>query len=312
MQSSRKVIYSAIFANVVIAAGKYVAAVFSGSSSMLAEAVHTTIDTGNELLLLWGIKRSSRAPDELHPFGHGKALYFYSLLVAIYILTAGGGFTIYEGIKRLHSSETTRSFTWNYVVLAISFVFEAYSWQISRRELLARQTPGESLWDRIRASKDPSVYTVFIEDSAALVGLVIAFVGVLLEQLFHNNVFDAAGSILIGVLLTVVAVFLARESGALLLGEAAHPAQVDRIKNLIKSDPDVSDVGDVLTMQLGPEEVLLTAEIKFRLGLSVQQLEGTIDPLKPPYVSRIPRSSEYFWKQSPLRVPSRPGRPDLA
>ena len=301
MQSSRKVIYSAIFANVVIAAGKYVAAVFSGSSSMLAEAMHTTIDTGNELLLLWGIKRSSRAPDELHPFGHGKALYFYSLLVAIYILTAGGGFTIYEGIKRLHSSETTSSFTWNYVVLAISFVFEAYSWHISRRELLARQMPVESLWDRIRASKDPSVYTIFIEDSAALVGLAIAFVSVLLEQLFHNNIFDAAGSILIGVLLAVVAVFLARESGALLLGESAHPTQVTRLKNLIKSDPDVREVGNVLTMQLGPEEVLLTADIKFRLGLSVQQLESIIDRIEIAIRKQDPTIKRIFLEAESLK-----------
>src|SRR5437660_12414067 len=174
-RGSKKVIYAAVFANVGIAVCKYVAGAMTGSSAMLAEAFHSTADTGNELLLLLGMKRSARPPDELHPFGHGKALYFYSVLVAVYIVGFGGGLAIYQGVSRLRHPQPSGPPTWNYVVLAIATAFDLYSWRISYRELMRRKPSGRSTWQKILASKDPTVFTVFLEDSAGIAGTLIAF-----------------------------------------------------------------------------------------------------------------------------------------
>ena len=203
-RASKKVVYAAIAANLAIAASKFVAAVFTKSSAMLAEAVHSIVDTGNELLLLLGMKRSRRPPDPLHPFGHGKALYFYSLLVAVYIFGAGAGLAVYEGISRLRHPEPTQHLGWNYLVLALAAAFEFYSWQISYRELRARKDPDESTWDEIIGSKDPTIFTVFLEDSAGLLGTLLAFFGLFLGQTFRSRYFDPAASILIGLLLAAV------------------------------------------------------------------------------------------------------------
>src|SRR5438445_9058352 len=187
-RESRKVIYAAIIANLAIAIAKFVAAALTGSSAMMAEAFHSTADTGNELLLLFGIKRSTRPPDELHPFGHGKALYFYSLLVAVYIFGFGGGLAIYQGVARLRHPQPSGPPTWNYVVLTIATAFDLYSWRISYRELMRRKPSGRSTWQKILASKDPTVFTVFLEDSAGIAGTLIAFLGILAGQLLPQPV----------------------------------------------------------------------------------------------------------------------------
>jgi len=257
-----------------------VAALFTGSPAMLAEAVHSTVDTGNELLLLLGMKRSERPPDALHPFGHGKVLYFYSFLVAVYIFALGGGFAIYQGVSHLRHPEEFTHVAWNYAVLAIALAFEFYSWRISYKELLARKDPDESAWDEIVGSKDPTVFTVFLEDTAALVGIFLAFLGILCAHVFHNRYFDPIASILIGLLLGLVAILLARESGALLVGERTNRARIRRIEKIIRDDPSVEDVGKLLTMQLGPDQILLAVDVKFRRHLDVQQLESIIDRIE--------------------------------
>jgi cation diffusion facilitator family transporter len=279
-RAPQKVIYVAIASNLAIAVGKYVVAAFTGSSAMLSEAFHSTVDTGNELLMLLGIRRSSRPADDLHPFGHGKELYFWSLLVAMLIFGIGGGFSLYEGITRLSSPEPRGDPTWNYIVLGASVIFEGYSWNVSRGELNRRRKPGESLWQVILRSKDPTIFTVFLEDSAALIGIAFAFTGILLSHLLHNPYPDPAASVAIGLLLATVAVLLAKESGALLVGESANQRQVNRVKEIIRSQPEVEDVGDLLTMQLGPEQVLLAVDIRFRVGLGVRELELAIDRLE--------------------------------
>ena len=172
-RESKGVIYAAIFANVAIASCKFAAAAVTSSSAMLAEAFHSTADTGNELLLLWGMKRSARPPDALHPYGHGKALYFYSLLVAVYIFGVGGGLAVHEGISHLKHPEIPTHPGWNYTVLALAAAFDFYSWRISYRELRARKDPNESTWEEIIGGKDPTVFTVFLEDSAGLVGVLL-------------------------------------------------------------------------------------------------------------------------------------------
>jgi cation diffusion facilitator family transporter len=291
--SSKKVVLVAAAANVAIASCKYLAAALTRSPSMFAEAFHSTADSGNELLLLLGMKRSARPPDSLHPFGHGKALYFYSLLVAVYIFLIGGAVAVFEGLSHLRHPVLTGDPKWNYVVLMLATGFELYSWRISYLELWSRKDPEESLWDEIVGSKDLTVFTVFLEDSAALLGNFTAFLGIWLGEFFHNPYLDPVASILIGLLLAVVAALLGRESGALLLGERTHRSTIKRARRIIQSDTAVWEVGDLLTMQLGPEQVLLAVDIKFRRDLDVEQLEAAIDRIEinirrqEPAVARI-------------------------
>jgi cation diffusion facilitator family transporter len=307
---ANRVVYTAIATNLAIAVCKYAAAVFSGSSAMLAEAFHSTADSGNELLLLWGRKRSSRPPDTLHPFGHGKVLYFYSLLVAVYIFLIGGGVSVYEGISHLRHPHPPDHSAWNYAVLALSAAFEGYSWLISYRELQLRKDPDESTWDEIIGSKDPTVFTIFLEDSAALIGIALAFLGIFLGNVLHNPYLDPIASILIGVLLAVVAVFLGRESGALLVGERTSRSTIKRMREIIKADPSVDDVGDLLTMQLGPDQVLLAVDIKFRRGLDVQQLESAIDRIERDIRTAEPSVQRIFIEAESLKPAA--GRPPQA
>jgi len=300
-RAAKKVVYAAVVANVAIAVGKFVAAAVTRSSAMAAEAVHSTVDTGNELLLLWGMKRSQRPPDPLHPFGHGKALYFYSLLVAVYIFGVGGAWTIYQGISRLRHPIPPEYRVWNYVVLALAAIFELYSWTISYRELLRRKDPDESTWDEIIGSKDPVIFTVFLEDSAGLAGTVLAFLGIFGAQMLHRWYIDPAASILIGLLLAAVAVLLGRESGALLLGERTNRARIKMVKDILRQDPAVEQVGDLLTMQLGPEQVLLNVDIRFRGGLDVRQLESAVDRIEKQIREKEPSIERIFIEADSLK-----------
>lgn len=298
--NSRRVVYVGLIANLVIAIAKYLAAFATGSSSMLAEAFHSTADSGNEILLLVGIKRSARPPDELHPFGHGKLLYFYALLVAVYIFGVGGGLAVHEGISRIRHPLLSGNPLWNYVVLFLSACFEGYSWRISYRELLSRKDPDESVWDQIKGSKDPSVFIVFLEDSAGILGTLIAFLGILFGHVFNSPYFDPIGSILIGALLACVALILGREIGALLVGERTNRSKIRKVKEVITADDAVERVGDILTMQLGPNQVLLTVDIRFQRTLTMDQLESVIDRLEKkireqePSIQRIFIEAESF------------------
>lgn len=301
-RAAKKVIYAAIFANVAIAVIKYLAAIFTGSSAMLAEAFHSTVDTGNELLLLLGIKRSERPADQLHPFGHGKVVYFYSLLVAVYIFGIGGGLAIFQGIFRILHPGDIGDIRWNYAVLAIAACFEFYSWRISYRELRSRKDPDQSTWDEIIRSKDPTVFTVFLEDSAGLIGAFLAFLGIFLGQMFHNPYLDPAASILIGLLLASVAILLARESGALLVGERTHRARIRHVNDIIRHDPSVEKIGELLSMQLGPDEVLLTVGIRFRRGLKLEQVEGAIRRIQGQIRSEEPIVERIFIEADSLET----------
>jgi cation diffusion facilitator family transporter len=300
-ESSNRIVLIAIGANLGIALCKYAAAVFTRSSAMLAEAFHSTADLGNEILLFLGMKRSTRPPDELHPYGHGKVLYFYSLLVAVYIFAIGGVFAFYQGIVALKHPHPSTHVGWNYAVLALTVAFDFYSWRVSYRALVARKMAEESTWDLIIGSKDPSVFTIFLEDSAGLVGAGLAFFGILLGQVFHNPIFDPIASILIALVLTAVAFLLGRESGALLVGERTNRRRIERVSGIIESDPAVEGVGDLLTMQLGPEQVLLTANIRFRRGLDVQQLEATIARIEDRIKREEPTIERMFIEADSLR-----------
>jgi cation diffusion facilitator family transporter len=273
---SEKVVSVGLFANVAIAVCKYVAGIVTRSPAMMSEAFHSTADVGNELLLLLGMRRSRRPPDALHPFGHGKLLYFYSLLVAVYIFAVGGGLAFYEGILRLRHLAPSAHLTWNYCVLALAAVLDFYYWIFYYSELLARKDPEESTWDEIVGSKDPSVFTVFLEDSAGLIGVALAFLGIFLGQIFHNVYFDPIASLLIGLLLTAVALLLGRETGALLTGERTNRSRLKKIREILASDPAVERVGELLSMQLGADQVLVTVKLKFHSTLSVKEVESII------------------------------------
>src|SRR5215471_16308001 len=205
----------------------------------MAEAVHSTVDAGNELLLLLGMKRSRRPADALHPYGYGKALYFYSLLVAVYIFALGGALAVHRGVVHLRSPTLPENVGWNYAILALAPAFEFYSWRVSYRELRWRKDPDEGVFDEIVGSKDPTIFTVFLEDSAGLIGTVLAFLGIFLGATFHNPYFDPAASILIGFLLAGVALLLGRETGALLIGERTNRARIRKIRKILNNDPTV-------------------------------------------------------------------------
>jgi cation diffusion facilitator family transporter len=244
---SLKVIYAAIAANLGIAVSKFIVAGITGSAAMLAEGIHSAVDTGNELLLLIGERNSAKPPDAKHPFGYGKELYFWALIVALSVFSLGGGLSIYHGIDALRHPEPLQDPTWNYVVLGVSALFEGYSWNVSRKALNKRRKPGSSLWQTMRASKDASVFTVFIEDSAALIGLAIAALGIVLGHAFDNPYFDPAASVLIGLLLVGAAFTLARETGALLVGESIGADATRKVRGVFEQDPAIERLEQSVT-----------------------------------------------------------------
>jgi cation diffusion facilitator family transporter len=298
---SRKVIYAAIVANLGIAAAKFVVAFMSGSAAMMAEGIHSAVDTGNELLLLVGEKMSTRAPSPRHPFGYGKAIYFWALLVALSVFTLGGGLSIYHGVQAIRQPEELADPFWNYVVLAVAAAFEGYSWNVSRKELNRWRRPGMSLWQAVKASKDATVFTVFVEDSTALLGLAVAALGIFLGQLFDNPYFDPAASIGVGLLLIGASFTLARETGGLLVGEGIGREQTGRLRDIFCADPSIDVVGKLLTMQLGPDEVLLTAAVQFKRGMRIDEVEDAIERLETNVHAAYPAIQHIYFESAGLR-----------
>jgi len=276
---STKVIYAAIIANLAIAVIKFTAAAFTGSSAMLSEGIHSLVDTGNGGLMLFGLHRSRKPADAEHPFGYGKELYFWTLIVAIVIFAVGGGISAYEGLLHILHPKPFEHPVWNYIVLGLAFVFEGYSFTIAFKAFQAER--GKlTIWQSIATSKDPTTYTIVFEDAAALLGLVVAFIGVFLAHMFNNPYFDGAASIVIGIILAVVAVLLAYESRGLLVGEAVDPETLKNIRRLAESDPRVESVRNALTMHFGPHTVLLAMDLGFRKDLSAAEVEESIDRLE--------------------------------
>jgi cation diffusion facilitator family transporter len=272
---SKSAVLVAIAANIIIASGKFIAAGITGSSAMIAEGIHSLVDTGNGALLLLGIKQASRPADADHPFGHGKALYFWSLIVAMSIFGIGGGMSLYEGITHLQHPSQLENPTVSYVVLAFAFVVEAFALRVSLREF-NKARKGVRPLAFIRASKDPSLYTILIEELAALIGLMVAFIGVLFGHLLGNPFIDGAASIVIGLMLMGVAWLLAAEARGLLLGEGADPALRQRLTEIIESDEAVERVTDLLTMYMGPHDLLVNVGVEFRRGIHAETVHGAI------------------------------------
>jgi cation diffusion facilitator family transporter len=298
---SRKVIIAAIVANLGITVAKFVVAALSGSAAMMAEGIHSAVDTGNEVLLLIGEKMSARAPDHRHPFGYGKAIYFWALIVALSVFSLGGGLSIYHGVHALRHPAPVQDAGWNYLVLAIAAAFEGYSWNVSRRALNRYRRPGHSLWQAVHVSKDASVFTVFIEDSAALVGLAVAAAGIGLGQLTGSTWCDPAASIVVGLVLIGAAFALARETGGLLMGESMGVEQTRALHAIFAADPNIATVGRLLTMQLGPDDVLLTAKVEFNRGMDIEEVEQAIEALERKVSARYPSIQHIYFESGALR-----------
>ena len=275
---SKTVIYAALVANGLIAVTKFGAAAMTGSAAMMAEGIHSIVDTGNQGLLLYGMKRAQRPADDQFPFGHGKEIYFWSFVVAIMVFAVGAGVSIYEGVHRvLHPEPITDPFI-NYIVLALAAVFEGVAWWFAWRAFRG-QMRGRGLAAAVRASKDPTTFVVLFEDSAALLGLVVAAIGLTLSQVLALPVFDGIASIGIGCILACTAIWLAVRTKSLLIGEAADPELVADVRARAAALPAVEHVNEVLTLHMGPNHVLLTISVDARNDLPAGDLEQAIETL---------------------------------
>ncbi len=277
--TSKTPFFAAFGANVTVAAAKFFAALETGSSAMLAEGFHSSVDAANNLLMLLGIRRSRRAPTPEHPFGHGKELYFWSLIVAVVIFGIGGGVSIYDGAQRLIHPTELGNPIWNYAVLLVSLLADGGSLVVAYREFKPHQGR-RGIWRGIRASKDPTKFTVVLEDGAATIGIAIAALGVWLSHLTGRSRFDAAASVLIGLLLATIAFVLARESKGLLPGESARPETVEAIRRTVERDVNVEGVRNILTMHLGPSELLLNLDVQFVPELGFPEIAKAIERLE--------------------------------
>jgi cation diffusion facilitator family transporter len=261
--ASKKVIYAALVGNALIAVIKFIASAMTGSSAMLSEGIHSLVDTGNQVLLLVGLKRSKRPPGPDFPYGHGKEVYFWSFVVAILIFAVGAGISIYEGIKHLLHPAQLENPAINYIVLGLAMLFEGIAWSVALKEF--RKVKGSlGYFEAVKRGKDPTMFVVLFEDSAAMLGLVAAFAGILLSQLTGIMQFDAIASIIIGLILGGTAVWLAVETQSLLIGESAGHNVVEGVRRLAGECECVEHVNEVLTMHMGPEYILVNISMDFR------------------------------------------------
>jgi cation diffusion facilitator family transporter len=309
MAKSQVSIYAAIAANVAIAVTKFVVAGLTGSSAMLSEGIHSAVDTFNGVLLLVGLKLSQRPATPEHPFGHGKELYFWSLIVAVLIFGVGGGLSFYEGVQHVLHPEPMRNPMWNYVVLGAAAVFEGASFAIALRQFLAQKgdTP---FWEALHRSKDPTTYTVLAEDAAALVGLVVAAVGIAASYHFDKPELDGVASLVIGLLLAGVAVALVRESRGLLIGEGIRPETARAIRSLALEQPKVRDVGRILSMYIGPDDVLVTMDLDFEDATEAADAAAVIAAIERQVRDRYPMIKRLFIEAGTAPARERWSRPD--
>lgn len=294
MQSSRKlVIYAALVGNTLIAITKFVAAYFTSSSAMFSEGIHSLVDTGNQVLLLYGLKRSQLPASERFPFGHGKEIYFWSFVVAIMIFAVGAGISIYEGIHRLYDSAPVENFLINYIVLGFAIIFEGFAWYFAFREF----SRGRGEWgyfEAVHKGKDPSMFVVLFEDTAAMMGLLVALGANILSQLTGLYVFDATASIIIGLILAVTAIWLAYETKSLLIGERANLHVVDGIRQLVTDFPKIDHLNEVLTMHMGPDFILVNISVDFVDPITGEEIETTVAKLDKAIKNRFSNVKRIF------------------
>ena len=291
--SSKKVIYAALIGNGLIAITKFIAFFITKSSAMLSEGVHSVVDTGNQVLLLYGLHRAKRPANEQFPFGHGKEVYFWGFVVAITIFTIGAGVSIYKGVHHILHPVPIINPTLNYIVLACAFIFEGAAWYFAFTEF----TKAKGRWgyfEAVKRGKDPSMFVVLFEDSAAMLGIIVAFVGILLSQITGNYVYDGIAAVIIGLILAGTAAWLAYEIKGLLIGESAPPEIVNGIKEITKSYPKIKHVNEVLTLHMGPDFILLNLSVDFADTLSAGDVEETVSRLDRHIKQTYPKIKRVF------------------
>ncbi len=309
---SRASVIVSIISDAGIAVVKIAAAIFSGSSAMTSEAIHSSVDAVNSFFLLVGERRSKRAPDSEHPFGYGREMYFWTLLVAISMFAGGGAMSFYEGVHHLMTPKPLQASTWNYVVLAVAGAFESWATVSAYREHRAVKRAREvGLWAAFRASKDLTTFTVLFENGAALVGVVLAFAGIGLSHALGKTYPDGIASILIGLVLLLVAWLLIRESKGLLIGEGVDPKVDLEMRALTVAQTDVEEVIDLLTLQTGPKEVLVVMNVRFRAELNTAQVVASVGNVERSLRGRFPDLKRIFVEASNLTraAQSDPGNP---
>lgn len=294
------VLYGALAANVGIAIAKFVAAGISGSSSMLTEGVHSLVDSGNQLLLLYGQRRAGKVPDRAHPFGYGRELYFWAFIVAILIFALGAGVSIYEGVVHIREPEPLRDPTINYVVLGVALLLEGTSWTIAVREFDAKR--GDMpWWTAVRQSKDPAGFIVLFEDSAALLGLVVAGIGVSVSHYVGDARVDGVASIVIGGILALVALLLAREAKGLLIGESADPAIIAQVRAVLETYDAVQSVNHVRTIHTAPDSVFVAISADFADDVSMGDGEVLIEAIETRLKAAMPQLSSIYIRPEKAR-----------
>ena len=301
---SPKAVIAAVLANIAIGIVKFIAAAVSGSSAMVSEGIHSIVDSGNGLLILFGMKRAQRRPDLEHPFGYSQELYFWTLVVAVMIFALGGGFSIYEGVSRIGgiTPETTLGDpTLNYVIIAISAAIEGVSLSVALREFNAARGDMRPL-RFIREAKDPSLFTVVLEDSAAEAGLLFAFLGTLLGQLTGNPYFDGIASVCIGLLLAFVAIVLLRETKGLLIGEGLKGEELRQLARIVEANEGVRKCGRILSLYLGPHDLLVTLDVTFDESLNRDAIDRVVDRVEHDIVAAFPQTTRIFIEPENLQA----------
>jgi len=292
-QGSKTVIFAALAGNGLIAITKFAAAALTGSSAMFSEAVHSLVDTGNQILLLYGMKRAAQPADKRHPFGYGREIYFWAFVVAIMIFATGSGVSFYEGVEKLRHPAPLRDTYINYIVLGLAILFEGTSWWIAYREF-ARHRRGRGYFEALRESKDPTLFTVLMEDSAAMLGLVVALAGIGAAELLALPQLDGVASVLIGVILATVAALLAYETKGLLIGESASARIVATVRRIVGAEHGVERINEVLTMHMGPQDILLNLSVDFHPRLSSDEVESAISRLEARIKKTVPEITRVF------------------
>jgi len=291
--SSLKVIYAALAGNCLIAMTKVAAALMTGSSAMLSEAIHSGADTGNEILLLYGLRRAKMPADNEFPFGHGKEIYFWSFVVAIVLFAGGAGFSMYKGIDQLVSPVPVKHSYVNYGVIGLALIFEGTSWYIALTEF----TRSKGEWGYIQAvhrGKDPSIFIVLLEDSAAIIGLVVAFIGILVSHITGSPAYDAAAAVIIGLILAGTAILLASETKSMLIGESANKEVVQGIREIACSSKEIKKVNEVLTMHMGPDFILVNISVDFVDTILATEVEVTVAGLDRAIKRAYPQVQRIF------------------
>ncbi|HXJ54061.1 MAG TPA: cation diffusion facilitator family transporter [Burkholderiales bacterium] len=290
---TRRAVVAAVAGNLAIAATKFIAAAFSGSAAMLAEAIHSLVDTGNGALMLYGVHRSRKPPDPEHPFGYGHELYFWTLVVGMLVFALGGGMSIVTGAMHLSNPAPPENPGGSYAVLACAAVFEGVSWVYGFKAFHAERR-GRGILETIHLTKNPATFAVLLEDSAALAGLVLAFLGIYLSGVPGSAWLDGASSILIGLLLCVVALVMVYESKGLLIGEGVEKRTLDALREMIRADPEVDHVDNLTTIYLGPDEILLAIELRFAAQATTLEIRGALARLKRVIQARYPKMRRIY------------------